>query len=235
MVGLLGFEEVHRPIVLIVLNVMAAKLASLSFLLSLLALPLATYGQLNPACPALGPQFPLPLPGTLDPLPAVLAASLKNYTDTVEAALKTGTTSNGWVFDNATTSFSLSLWSVTSNQSLWEYHREGSDIRGNITTGGVLNNDTLYRVGSVSKLYTVYTYLAATGDKHLDEPVTSWVPELAAIDEQWQSNASANLIDNYRWKDVTLRSLASQLSGISRDCELQPILSTLSLYFNQSC
>ncbi|RYP14527.1 hypothetical protein DL765_006303 [Monosporascus sp. GIB2] len=163
-------------------------------------------------CPLLGPAFPAA--HQIDTLGFQQYAN--QFTLALEGALSSGNNSYG-EFDTETVSFSIAVWSVSQNTSLYEYHSEGSKLVGDVTGGGVLNNNTIYRIGSISKLHTVYTYLAAVGDAHLDEPITNFLPELAAIDKEWAHNASANKIDNIKWSEVTLRSLAGQLSGIPRD------------------
>lgn len=77
--------------------------------------------------------------------------------------------------------------------------------------------NTIYRVGSVSKLLTVYTYLAAVGDVSFNEPVTMYIPELAAYAKQNASALNAGDINLVDWNDVTVGSLASHLAGIARD------------------
>ena len=182
-------------------------------LLLVLSLSLTALAVVNEkTCPLLGPVYPVPQKIDM----AAFQTYTQNFTTALELALSTEENSYGQ-WDNATTSFSISIWSVISNESLYERHVEGSQLNGSVTSG-TLGNDTIYRIGSISKLLTVYTYLAAVGDKHLDEPVTQFIPELADIDEATSQNSSANPIDSYRWSDITLRSLASQLSGLSRDC-----------------
>ncbi|KAI9674562.1 MAG: hypothetical protein M1822_009057 [Bathelium mastoideum] len=183
-----------------------------SSFLTVFAFSLTTIASVNEyACPLLGPVFPTPQ--KIDS--SAFQGYAENFTGALEQALVTGQNSYG-SWDNSTTSFSISVWSTTSNESLYEYHFEASQLQGAVSSGA-LNNDTIYRVGSVSKLFTVYTYLAAVGDKYLDEPITKYIPELARIDEETSRNSSANPIDNYRWSDITLRSIAAQLSGIVRD------------------
>ena len=60
------------------------------------------------------------------------------------------------------------------------------------------------------------------GDSYFSEPVTRYVPELAAIATQSINNNSVGYdeVDNVRWDDVTLRTLASQMAGIARDGSL---------------
>ena len=76
----------------------------------------------------------------------------------------------------------------------------------------------MFRIGSISKLFTVYTFLLHGGLELWQQPVTDYVPELrqAALESINSSN-----LDSVRWEEVTLGSLASHMSGIGRDCELR--------------
>jgi CubicO group peptidase (beta-lactamase class C family) len=84
------------------------------------------------------------------------------------------------------------------------------------STLGVKNVDShsQYRIGSISKLFTVYTFLIEAGDVKFNDPITKYVPELAAAARHEQ-----NAVDSVDWESVTVGNLASQMSGIGRDCE----------------
>lgn len=161
-------------------------------------------------CPLLGPASPKPR--HLDP------DLLAPYTESFTAALKNalaGDDNPYGEFDNVTNSFSIALWSTASNSSLFEYHFEGPGLGRDSET---LNNETIYRVGSISKVYTVYAYLATIGEAHLDQPITKFIPELAQIDAESAQDPKSNDIDTVRWSEVTPRSIAAQLGGLPRDC-----------------
>ncbi|KAJ5580248.1 uncharacterized protein N7459_006233 [Penicillium hispanicum] len=70
-----------------------------------------------------------------------------------------------------------------------------------------VNGDTAFRIASISKTITVYALLREQSIS-LDDPVTRYIPELILdAQEPW----------HVQWDQVSLRSLASFLSGISRD------------------
>jgi len=73
--------------------------------------------------------------------------------------------------------------------------------------------DTVYRIGSLTKIFTVYTFLAEAGDIHFNSPITNYVPELAALVQ----NNSANAINRVAWEDITVGELASHMAGIASD------------------
>lgn len=106
-------------------------------------------------------------------------------------------------FEN--TSFSIEV--TSTSETLWSYHHTASNL--NTTRPGDTNVSTnsLYRIASITKTFTTLAilYQQAAGNLSLDDPVTYYIPEL---------NSSAYTLP---WKDITLRSLASQLSGIPRE------------------
>lgn len=189
--------------------------ASLS-LVSLLRLSATALAQINKnACPLIGSTFPVD-----DNLnSATLKPAADAFTASVNAALAAGVE-----FDAHNVSFSINVWNTAQDTPLYEYHYEGTNLVGDVSGGGKLNGDTLYRIGSISKLHTVYTYLAAVGERHLDEPVTRFIPELAAIDAGRNETGAG---DRIRWGDITLRSLAAQLSGLPRDYGLGDVFGFL--------
>lgn len=77
----------------------------------------------------------------------------------------------------------------------------------------MLNDDTLYRIGSVSKLLSVYAILVKAGMEIFDHPVTRYLPELAG-------NAGSDPLERISWEEVTVGALASQLAGTGgmREC-----------------
>ncbi|KEF62918.1 uncharacterized protein A1O9_00892 [Exophiala aquamarina CBS 119918] len=114
----------------------------LLILYSLLSLCLA---QIQPAqksnnCPLLGPVFPAPT----DPIASkAIQAAADSFPDLLKEALGAG------LLDNQTTSFSINVFSA--NHTLFEYHYAAPGLNGSLAAG-LLNNQTIYRVGSLSKL-----------------------------------------------------------------------------------
>ncbi|RMZ67195.1 beta-lactamase family [Pyrenophora seminiperda CCB06] len=71
-----------------------------------------------------------------------------------------------------------------------------------------VNGDALYRIASITKTFTVLgiLYQHAAGNLSLDETANMYLKELGDKSD-----------GGIPWKDITLRSLASQLSGIPRE------------------
>lgn len=109
----------------------------------------------------------------------------------------------------ASSSFSVEV--TSSKQSLWSQHhtaRERNTSRPDIPE---VNGDALYRIASITKSFTVLgiLYQHKAGNLSLDETVNKYLPELGEKSD-----------GGIPWKDITLRSLASQLSGIPRECKI---------------
>ncbi|KAL6351703.1 hypothetical protein LRP88_15020 [Fusarium phalaenopsidis] len=98
------------------------------------------------------------------------------------------------------------------NTPLFDFHYSSSNL--NESAGSTLNvtQDSVYRIGSISKLFTAYMLLVNYGWEHWDKPVTDFIPELRG-----HSKNTNDAIDSVDWDEVTIGSLASHLSGIGRD------------------
>lgn len=75
-----------------------------------------------------------------------------------------------------------------------------------------VNRDTLYRVGSITKLLTIYVILAESGLEYWYEPISNHIPELARASVE-------SRVRDVRWSEITLGALAAHLGGISRSCK----------------
>ncbi|KAH8901777.1 beta-lactamase/transpeptidase-like protein [Thozetella sp. PMI_491] len=150
-------------------------------------------------CPLLGPAYP----SLTNPLSStVLQSAEAAFNATITQALVSG------LLNKNISIFSIQVFSPDAEKPIYEYH---------YGIGRHIDSNTLYRIGSISKLVSVYSILAKLGDRYWDDPVVKYVPELAAI------NSSSSVYD-VDWREVTLGALASQLSGIGRDYALGAIL-----------
>ena len=88
----------------------------------------------------------------------------------------------------------------------------------NTATGGTdrVSTESVFRIGSISKLFTVYAFLLHGGLTLWERSVTEFVPELNEIS---RNEGCVSDLESVRWEEVTLGSLASHMSGIGRDCE----------------
>lgn len=168
-----------------------------SILLYLLAAGLATAEQ-PLECRQEGPIVPRPVDLCKSEAFRHALDDLKKTFDAVVA----GDIKGGWDVRNV----SLSIGVVTLDQAepsvpAWEYHHLAS---GNVNGTKSLGRNSLYLIGSVSKVITDVILLSS--GVNIDDPVTDYIPSL---------DNSSSLIP---WKNITLRALAAQLSGIPPNC-----------------
>lgn len=172
-------------------------------------LPLAI--QAKPNCPLLGPDFPAPKSLSSSP---TFQAAIANLTELLTAAQTSGNTSYG-PFDAVNTSYSLEFFSIHDPSPLFTSHYSTPSLAKAKYGVKTVDSESVYRIGSVTKLLTVYTALAQCGFLHFNEPITKFIPELQQAAQTL--NGTANPLDNPSWDEITLGELASQQSGIGRD------------------
>lgn len=110
------------------------------------------------------------------------------------------------VLNRTSSSFSIDVFSSVTNTSVYSYNHDATDLHEALTTGELTDN-TLFRIGSVSKLFTVYALIAAAGIEIFNDPVTKHLPELAG-------NIGRAAVESIIWEDVTVGALASHQAGV---------------------
>lgn len=163
-------------------------------------------------CPFLGPAFPAP--SNVASAPAVTAA-LQNITGEINLGLNTGYVTNGEALDNVTSAFSITAFSTADLNSLpfWEFHWSPpalSQVPAGVTN---VTGDTVYRIGSLSKVFTVFTWLVTDGFKRFQDTITQHLSGL-------NSNRTVDPVARAAWDEITISALASHLSGIGVECKL---------------
>jgi CubicO group peptidase (beta-lactamase class C family) len=181
-------------------------------LLTLSSLSFTSLAQSVQPCPLLGPVFPAPSNPSRS---SAIRAATKSATDAIQAALLNATIYGQ--LDPNTTSFSIDVYSAHEKSSIFTYHYSAPALAHPTEGVAKVDSNTVYRIGSVSKLLTVYTYLAAAGDVSFNEPVTKYIPELAAYAKKNAAALKTSDIDVFDWNDVTVGALASHMAGIVRD------------------
>ena len=177
-------------------------------------------------CAILGPRFPHPS-GFADD--ETIQAAIKDTTAAFDELI--ATKNSTWGTISNTTSFSVALF--TSNDPLndsqpffFEYHHTAPAFKENQLEASQLNADSIFRISTVTQVFTVWIFLIEAGEAHWVDPITNYIPELA-------NHEGARLVTSghFSWEDVSLGDLAGHLSGIPRDCECtkNEISNTLSL------
>lgn len=101
--------------------------------------------------------------------------------------------------------FHIDVFSAATNKSIYSYSHVGENSKQSVTSGE-FNDKTISRIGSVTKLFTVYAIIAKAGIEVFSHPVTKYLPELAG-------NSANDPLEEIRWEDITVGALASQQAG----------------------
>ena len=107
---------------------------------------------------------------------------------------------------------SLALEITSAEGTLWRTSFTAPHT-GNDKVSGIVKvtDQTYFRIASISKVFTVLAVLIQqkAGRWSIKDPITKHVPELA-------EHVS---IGDIKWHEISLETLASQLSGIPRECK----------------
>ena len=166
------------------------------------------------SCPLIRAYYPAPV---IDKSSKEIKAATKQFADRFDRLVETGRDDDFGSVTPNTTSFSVVLYSGSKDAAddpvFFEYHHTApglADHSGNLTL------DTVFPLGTLTQLFTVYTWLIEMGDGEWAAPITKFLPDL--------KNAKASGDDfAVEWDEITIGSLAGQLSGIARDCMLENI------------
>jgi hypothetical protein len=161
----------------------------------------------------LGPVFPPP--DMLQPSESFFSAT-SQLSSQLETILASGSSPFGNFTPNAS-SVSISIVGTSREGPLFNFHSTSSSLNSSAGSTTIVTGDSIFRIGSISKLFTVYALLLNDGLAHWDSPITDFVPELR---EDVNSHGNGSDVDHVKWEEVTLGSLASFMSGIGRDCEM---------------
>ncbi|KAI0019168.1 beta-lactamase/transpeptidase-like protein [Xylariomycetidae sp. FL0641] len=170
-----------------------------------------TFTQAKLNCPLYGLGYPKP-------------TALRNVTGITKAANALENVFSQYIDKSNQTgadrfSYSVEVFSATQETPLWSHYWTAKNLAMMNTTGvKKIDEKTVYRVGSVSKIYTILTFLAEVGDASWNEPITKYIPEIAAmVPDGADTSHSLSMPD---WNSITIGSLASQASGLMRDYAL---------------
>lgn len=157
---------------------------------------LLLFGSLTTAslfCPFAGPVFVAPKSLSTN---NAFQPSLTDLEASIKDAISTGSSTHGPVDSKDT--YSIQIFSTSDQLPIFEFHHRGADVLGSQPIDG----DSIYRIGSMTKLLTVYLLLLEAGDGIFNDLVTRHLPELAAYSH---------------WGDITVGALAGYAAGIAAE------------------
>jgi CubicO group peptidase (beta-lactamase class C family) len=192
------------PILLLVEQYFAMLLShSLPTLLTLFAGLQRVVDATPRYCPPYGPVLPAPRQASRHP-------AVQYAVDTITAVLRgqTGGFNRSGV--------SIGVKSIYEDEPLLDFHYTPSIMN---PKEGVekIDSSTVYRLGSISKVFTVLAALglAEDGALSMNDPVARWIPELVRRD----GSHSGDELDVTHWADITVADAAAHLSGLGGDSE----------------
>jgi CubicO group peptidase (beta-lactamase class C family) len=148
------------------------------------------------ACPPFGPVLPAP--------------RSVSENDVVRSASAKLTTALQSEFDSSikASAISVGVKSIHEDELLFSYHFTPPTQSG--IGSAVIDENTIYRVGSISKLFPALALLQNC-KVSFDDPVVKYIPAL-------RNATGASAVDSVTWEDVTIGALASHLAGLGTDC-----------------
>ncbi|XDG05915.1 hypothetical protein ABKA04_005530 [Annulohypoxylon sp. FPYF3050] len=167
-------------------------------LIAALATSSIAQAALDGHCPPLGPVLPAP---TNPAAHESVKSAVHNIWDDFQ----------NFTAELSSTGLSIAVKSIHEASPLLELHHTPPVLNPNGTT--VIDSQTVYRLGSISKLFVVLSILQQNQIK-MDDLVTQYVPELLELKGETDE---INDITTVRWNEVTLGALASHMSGIGAD------------------
>ncbi|KAK5631034.1 hypothetical protein RRF57_006749 [Xylaria bambusicola] len=137
-----------------------------------------------------------------------------SLTETLNQVLQSGHSSFG-DFEANTSSVSITMVSTQNDEDapFFDFHYTSPLLNQSAGSTSHITKNSIYRIGSISKLLTTYTLLVGYGWGIWNHAVTHYVPELRrAASLDYESS-----LENVSWDKVTIGTLTSHLSGIGRD------------------
>ncbi|KJR83623.1 alkaline D-peptidase [Sporothrix schenckii 1099-18] len=165
-------------------------------------------------CPLIRAYYPVP---GINKSSSAIQKATATFSGLFDNLVKTGCSDNFGCISPNTTSFSLALYSIADAGDdedfiFFDYSHTVPSLANNKTVG----LDTIFPTGTLTQVFTVYAWLIQMGDGYWEQPITVFLPEL--LETSLSSGSIA--VD---WDNVSIGSLAGQMSGIVRDsyaCQL---------------
>lgn len=149
-------------------------------------------------CPPLGIVLP---PAQAPSSNEAVTSATKKLTAILESKFSSQLNSSG---------ISLVVKSIHEDAPLFSYHFTPPVLSGIGTTA--INENTIFRVGSLSKLFPALAALQ-TSSIHMDDLVLKYIPELKAA-------VATGSVEAIPWDDITVDSLMTHLSGLATDSKM---------------
>lgn len=165
----------------------------------------------------LGPGYPPP--ADLTSTSSLVAKAWANLTNILNSWTASEDPVEGQVTDFSSYTFSVGAFSMHDRKAaeILQYHYTAPDVKNSSTGATKADGDSVYRIESVSKVFTVYLTLIKIGSRYWDRPITDFIPRLA----EFAKRTAPDPLHVVDWKGVTLGALAGELAGIPRDISIE--------------
>lgn len=158
----------------------------------------------------LGPSYPSPC--DLSSNNSLVALSWRNISSTLRGLVSES--GSEATFSNVT--FSLGMFSLHDDDATsLQFHYTSPEIANSPNGTKSVNSDSIYRIASVTKVFTVFAGLLELNLTDWERPLTELLPTLAKFIES--SSGRNNPINTVEWDKITPSALAAQIAGIPRD------------------
>lgn len=158
----------------------------------------------------LGPKYPAPVDLTSNK--SSVSAAWEKLTSLFDDYLIDGNTT---VDSSLTTveklTFSVGLFSLHDPAvKQLQYHHTGSEIANARNGTHKVDEDSIYRIASISKLFTVFAGMISLTDEDWNRPLTKTIPGLV----ESAGRGEQNPIYSIQWDKITPWALAAQSAGL---------------------
>ncbi|KAF7596812.1 hypothetical protein BBP40_012411 [Aspergillus hancockii] len=161
-----------------------------------------------------GPVYPAPRDLTSNS--SRVAASWKNLSSILKENLgRRNTSSDSEVFQLKNLTFSVGVFSTHDPAAArLQIHHTSAEVANSSEGVNKVDGDSIYRMASVSKLFTVFAGLLVLDSKDWDRPLTDIFPEMA--DFVQEESKDLQPVYDTQWDKITLDAIAGQMGGIPR-------------------
>ncbi|CAI7631380.1 unnamed protein product [Penicillium glandicola] len=170
---------------------------------TLSALALSAQAIKTTVCPILGSAFPAPTALSKDP---AFLSKAEELTSKINEAIEDGSL--------PAISFAVQVFSSEEQDSAFGFYHTDDPVKNGSVGVQEVDENTMFRIGSISKLWTMFLFMTLEGTQYFHEPVSKYVPELRTNYNLTQEKDTINYL---KWRDVTIGELASHQAGLARD------------------
>jgi len=164
----------------------------------------------------LGPTYPAPV--DLSSSKSLVAATWKNVSSTLQAYINSDgqSSTSDVVAEIRNVTFSLGVFSLNDPGATdLQFHYTSPEIANAPNGTHKVNENSIYRIASLTKVFTVLAGLLNLKSTDWERPLTDIFPTLADFAEK--NPGEDNRMYLTQWDKVTPSALAAQIAGVTRD------------------